>query len=101
MPVTVAQIPTRISVTPRNLALQAGEEQTLDAVVHDAEDLPIAGAPVTYASNAAGVATVSPTGLVHAVANGSAVITVASGALSVTVGVFVGTVPAGERLAQV
>jgi len=101
VPVTVAQIPTTLQVTPSNLILSAGDNQTLTSRVLDALGQVIPGKVVSYASSATGVATVSSAGVVHAVANGSAVITATSGDLSATVGVFVGDVPPGTVVATV
>jgi uncharacterized protein YjdB len=101
VPVTVAQIPTTLQVTPTNLVLSAGESQPLTSHVLDAFGQVIPGKTVTYASNATGVATVSSAGVVHAVAKGSAVITATSDTLSATVGVFVGDIPPGTVVATV
>ena len=99
VPVTVAQIPTTLQVTPTNVVIAPGGQQALSAVVLDAIGDPIPGQPITYASDAPAVATVSSSGLVRAVAVGSTVITVGSGSLSATVGVFVGSAPPGTILA--
>jgi len=101
VPVTVAQIPTTLQVTPANLVLSAGEDQALTGRVLDALGQVIPGATIHYASSATGVVTVSSAGAVHAVADGSAVITATSGALSATVSVFVGDVPPGTVVATV
>lgn len=99
VPVTVAQIPTTLQVTPTNVVIAPGGQQALSAVVLDAVGVPIPGQPITYASDAPAVATVSSSGMVQAVAVGSTVITVQSGSLSATVGVFVGSAPPGTILA--
>jgi trimeric autotransporter adhesin len=99
VPVTVAQIPTTLQVTPTNLVIPPGGQQALSAVVLDVIGDPMPGQPITYASDAPAVATVSSSGVVRAVAVGSTVITVRSGSLSATAGVFVGSAPPGTILA--
>jgi uncharacterized protein YjdB len=101
VPVTVSQIPTTIRVSPSSLVLAAGQEQALSSQVFDAFGQVIPGRPLSYSSSAMAVATVSAAGVVHAVADGSATITVTSETLTATVGVFVGDVPAGSVLATV
>jgi uncharacterized protein YjdB len=99
VPVTVAQIPTTLQVSPTNVVIAPGGQQTISAVVLDAVGDPMPGQPITYASDAPAVATVSSSGVVRGVAAGSTVISVRSGSLSATVGVFVGSAPPGTILA--
>jgi YVTN family beta-propeller protein len=101
IPVSISQVPTSVVTNPKALVLSPGESQPISATVLDAVGQPIAGAPVTFQSSNAGIVTVSPTGLVHALTLGSATITVSSGSLTATVGVFVGDAPAGTILATV
>ena len=101
VPVTVAQIPTYLQVTPTSVVIAPGGQQELSAVVLDFFGQAIPGQPITYSTDAPAVATVSTNGMVRGVVAGPAVITVLSGSLSVTVGVFVGTPPPGAILATV
>ena len=101
VPVTVRQIPTRLEVTPSSVVIPPGGQQELAAVVVDTFGVPIAGQAITYSTNAPAVATVSSGGVVRGVVAGSAIVTVLSGSLSATVGVFVGNPPPGNILATV
>ena len=75
--------PTTVTVSPATVQLTAlGAMSQLSTEVRDQNGQVIAGASVTWASNAATVATVSVSGLVTAVANGSATITATAGAAS-------------------
>ena len=75
--------PTTVTVSPATAELTAlGATVQLSAEVRDQNGQVIAGATVTWASSAAAVTTVSASGLVTAVANGSATITATSGSLS-------------------
>lgn len=85
-----APVATSLTVSPNGGALGAiGSTLTLSASVKDQNGNPMAGATVTWTSLTAAVATVSETGIVTAVANGSAQIRAvdgnASGAVTVTV----------------
>lgn len=64
-----------VTVSPQSLSLQVGQTATPVATVD--RDAGVAGT-VTWASNAAGVATVSTAGLITAVAPGTAIITATS-----------------------
>jgi uncharacterized protein YjdB len=100
--VTVAQIPTSLTLAPTNIVLAAGGTRQVAATVLDRAGTPIAGAAISWSSSDAGVVTVSSTGLVRSVGpEGSANIIAASGVLSASVGVFVGEAPAGTILATV
>jgi YVTN family beta-propeller protein len=102
VPVTVTQVPTSIQVSPTAMVLSSGQSQPITATVLDAAGGPIAGAPIGFASSNSSVAAVSAAGVVMAVGpDGSATITVSSGALTATVGVFVGDAPPGTVLATV
>lgn len=70
-----ASVVRSVSVTPSSLALGAG--QTVTAVATVDRDAGVAGT-VTWASNATSVATVNASGLITAVAPGTAVITATS-----------------------
>lgn len=101
IPVVVDQIPTIIEVTPTSVALQPGGVQPLTVRVLDAFGSVIPNPTVTFSSDAPDVASVSIGGLVRGEADGSAVVTVASGTLTATVGVFVGDAPPGVILQHV
>lgn len=74
---------TTITVSPATADLAAlGATVLLSAEVRDQNGQAMAGAAVTWASGAATVATVSASGLVTAVANGTATITATSGSAS-------------------
>lgn len=101
VPVVVDQVPTTIEVTPTSVVVQPGGVQPLTVRVLDAFGIPIPNPVVNFASDAPAVASVSSGGLVRGEVEGSAVITVTSGSLSTTVGVFVGTAPPGVILQTV
>ena len=97
---------TTIIVSPGTAELAAlGATVQLLAEVRDQNGQAMAGATVNWASSAAAVATVGASGLVTAVANGSATITAASGAASgraiVTVAQEVSTVAVAPDMATV
>ena len=74
---------TTITVNPATADLAAlGATVQLSAQVRDQNGQAMTGATVTWASSAAAVAAVSASGLVTAVANGSATITATSGSAS-------------------
>lgn len=79
-----------VSVTPATATLSPGQGTQLIATTLDAQGRPLANRTVTWSSTNQGIATVSPTGLVVAVAVGGPVTIVASsegqdGAATVTV----------------
>ena len=69
--------------------ISLGQTQQLTASVQDQSGATIGGAALTWTSSAASVATVSSTGLVTAVADGTATITATSGSANATVAVTV------------
>ena len=78
-----APVVTTVTVSPDSVALTAlGQTVRLTAEVRDQNDNAMPGAAVTWASSDAAAATVDATGLVTAVANGSAVITATAGSAS-------------------
>lgn len=83
-----------VSVTPNVVPLLIGGTQQLTAVAVDANGTPITTATFTWTSSDAGVATVSTTGLVSAVASGTAnvIATEASGKAD-TVAITVAAAP--------
>ena len=77
--ITVTPVPVAsISVTPTADTLVAGDTASLVATVRDAQNNVLTGRVVNFTSSAPAIATVSATGLVTAVAAGTARITVAS-----------------------
>ena len=87
---TVSVMPTAhaVNVRPPSTALSPGEERTLTASVTDRNGNPVEGAEVAWASSDPQVATVresgTGTGIVTAVAAGSATVTASSGPASGT-----------------
>ncbi len=81
--VAVQQSVATIDVTPVSVSLTfLGEQATLTAVARDAGGNPIAGVNFTWTSDDTGVATVSSSGVVTAVGNGSAAVTAAVGTVT-------------------
>ena len=77
------RVPTSVTVSPGTGVLSAlGESVQLSAEVSDQNGTTISGASVSWSSSASGIATVSGTGLVTAVANGTATITATAGSVS-------------------
>ena len=75
--------PTTVTVSPATVELAAlGATVQLSAEVRDQNGQVMTGATVTWASGAAAVATISASGLVTAVADGTATITATSGSAS-------------------
>jgi hypothetical protein len=63
-----------VTITPNEVAMTVGESQQLTAVPHDASGNPRSGRSISWTTSAAGVATVSSTGLVQAKGSGAATI---------------------------
>jgi uncharacterized protein YjdB len=81
--VTVAQEVTAVIVAPASLSLTALEETAqATANAHDANGHAVTGKAFTWQSSDEGVATVSTSGLVTAVANGAAVVTATTDGVS-------------------
>ena len=88
--VTVAQVAANLVLSDSIISFVSFADTTqLTATVSDANGEVINGATVTWATSDDAVATVSSTGLVISVANGSATITATSGSLSATASVSV------------
>jgi uncharacterized protein YjdB len=103
VPVTVGRFPTFAAITPSNLVLSSGGSQQVTAALFDrtGDEIDVLS-PFTWSSSDEAVVTVSPAGLVTSVGpEGSAVITATTDTFTATLLVFVGTPPAGERLARV
>jgi hypothetical protein len=90
--------PAVVEVSSASIALVAGETTQLTAVVKNAANQPLAGAPVAYSSDNTTISTVSADGLATAVGPlGIANITVSSGAAkSATVAIVVSAGPASN-----
>ena len=79
-----------VSVDPGTATLASfGATQQLSASATDASGGNVAGATFTWSSSAAAVATVSPTGLVTAVSNGTATVTATADGISGTASITV------------
>lgn len=75
--------PTTVTVTPATVELEAiGATAQLSAEIRDQNGQAMAGATVTWSSSAPAAATVSATGLVTAVDNGTASVTATAGGVS-------------------
>jgi uncharacterized protein YjdB len=91
--ITITGVPVAsvasVTVTPASGSMLVGETVQLTATLLDANGNPLTGRTVTWASSALGVATVSASGLVTALALGSAAMTATSegqsGSAAVTV----------------
>jgi uncharacterized protein YjdB len=88
-PVPVASV----SVSPATANVAIGQTQQLTATVRDANNNILTGRTVTWASNGTAVATVSASGLVSAIASGSATITATSGGVGGTASITVPSAP--------
>jgi len=100
--VTVARFPTAATITPSSLVLSSGGSQQVTAALLDrtGDEIDLLH-PFTWSSSDETVVTVSPTGLVASAGpEGSAVITATTDTFTASLGVFVGTPPAGEMLAR-
>ena len=75
--------PAAVAVTPFHAEIPAlGQTVQLTADVRDQDGRVMTGAPLTWSSSTAAVASVDASGLVTAVSNGAATITAAAGAVS-------------------
>ena len=92
--VIVNQAPVAsVTVTPTTRSLTVGQTFTLTATARDAGGTVISGAPITWTSSNTAVATVSTSGVVTAVAAGSASIDATSGTASGTATITVTNAP--------
>ncbi len=95
---TDPSVATTVTLSPTTLSFSSlGDTQELTATVRDQDGATINGASVTWESLSSSIASVSPTGLVEAVANGTTTITVTSGSASETASVTV-TAPANAEM---
>ncbi len=89
-----------VSVAPSAKTMRVGQNLQLVATVRDAKGIAHPERPVSWASNAPGVASVSPGGLLSAVAPGSAIITATSEGVSGTTAVTATAPPARSVAAE-
>ncbi len=88
-------VPTTITLSATTVSFQSlGATQTLTATVKDQNGSTLSGQTTTWSSDNAPVASVSTSGVVTAVAQGTATITATSGSLSATASVTVTQVAA-------
>lgn len=86
----VTPVATTVLLSPPTLSLSAfGETQQFAASVRDQNGAEIVDASVTWSSSPSSVATVSPTGLVEAIAEGTAEIRATSGSATGTLSITV------------
>lgn len=88
-----APVPATLTISPNVLSLQVGATRALSTTLRDSDGDVIPGRRVTWKSHAPAIATVSPSGVVTAVAAGAAVITAESEGISASAGVTVTNVP--------
>jgi hypothetical protein len=86
---TGTAVPTTVTVSPGVVTLSALGDTQLTATVRDQNNNVMVGQGVAWTSSSPGVATVSPGGLVAAVASGTATIRAAAGAVQGTASVTV------------
>lgn len=98
--VSITQVAGEISTHPFVVSLAAGESRQLVPTLVDVVGNVMTGT-VTYAGNNNAAFTVSPTGLVTAVANGSGKVTLTKDGASHQVDVYVGPTPTGTLLEQI
>lgn len=90
--IAVSAVPVAlVTVTPEDPDLQVGETVQLTATLEDFLGNELTGRTVTWTSSETDVATVSASGLVEAVGEGSTVVSAASGGVSGSVTVTVST----------
>lgn len=91
-----------VAVSPTSATLNVGQTQSLTATARDANGQPLSGRPITWQTSNASVATVNSSGLVTAVAAGTATITASSEGRSGTASITVsgGSTGGGGSLGQ-
>lgn len=97
--VSVAQVAAAVTVTPQILRFSSlGDSARLTGTVRDANARQVPGRTVAWTSADTGIATVSASGLVHPVANGTVMISAMEGGLGGSASVTVQQVAASVRL---
>ncbi len=97
--VSVVAPVARLSVTPAASTITAGKTIRLVARAEDGDGRQVSGGSIAWESNASAVATVTPAGLVTAVAPGSAIVSAAFGGKKATATITVQAPVAGLRIA--
>ncbi len=93
--------PAAINLSLTTTSLDAiGATQQVTATVVDDEGRTLSGVTPTWSTSASGVATVSTSGLITAVANGTATVTATLGTLTAPVAVTVEQLPATPEIVQ-
>jgi YVTN family beta-propeller protein len=87
-----------VTVLPGLLSLDIGDTLRLNATVHDRSGTNVAGATFTFSVNDPVVASVSTTGLVTALAGGTATVTATSGTVSASASITVAGVAASVEV---
>jgi uncharacterized protein YjdB len=90
--VSVGPVST-IGITPASASVQVGNSQQLSATLADAEGNTITNQSIAWASSAPSVATISNTGLIAAIATGSASMTATAGGKSKSASITVAAAP--------
>jgi uncharacterized protein YjdB len=80
--VTVEQITASVEVTPASLSMEVGDSYQLNALVKDATGNEVSGADITWTSSNTSRATITSSGVVSALAEGSVSFTATSGSSS-------------------
>jgi hypothetical protein len=88
--VTVRQVPASIEISPASVAMTVGMTTQLNATVRDAGGSTISSPSVTWQSSSPSIASVSTSGVLSALAEGTAVITATSGTVASQAAVSVG-----------
>jgi len=89
-------VASQIQVTPSSVSLKGGETETLRAVVEDQYLKPMRRRGVTWTSSDPSVAAVTPSGVVTALAGGTATITASTDSGWLTAAVPVSVAPSGS-----
>src|SRR5438093_218045 len=84
-PTAVQALVDNVVVTTTLTKLVVGQQVQADAIARDAAGKKLAGITINWASSNSAVATITPEGLITAVAPGSSDITASAGKLSATV----------------
>ncbi len=102
VPVTVSQIPTKLAITPTSVVLVPGESHQLAAAIVDKTGDEIEGdETISWTTSDPAVLTVDQFGIIKSVGpEGAAFVTATGGDFTGSIGVFVGTAPAGEILSR-
>ena len=96
--VSVTQAPVAtVAIVPNPLSMSVTQSTQLTAVARDANGAVLTGRPVTWTSSDNAIATVSPEGMLKAIAEGTATITATSEGKSGTAAVTVSKFAVGQR----